>query len=65
MKKIPPIIHIAGANGKGSTLSFVRYTMQVAGYEVHVYTSPHSVNSNKRIVVVGGYIEYNKLYSLL
>lgn len=39
--------------------------MQAVGYEVHIYTSPHSVNSNKRIVVVGGYIEDNKLYNLL
>ncbi|RDD33610.1 Bifunctional protein folC [Wolbachia endosymbiont of Cylisticus convexus] len=64
-KKIPPIIHIAGTNGKGSTLSFIRYIMQAAGYKVHAYTSPHLVNFNERIVVAGSHIDDNELYSLL
>jgi dihydrofolate synthase/folylpolyglutamate synthase len=64
-KKIPPAIHIAGTNGKGSTLSFVRYIMQSAGYKVHAYTSPHLVNFNERIVVAGSHIDDNELYSLL
>ncbi|MGL9758982.1 MAG: bifunctional folylpolyglutamate synthase/dihydrofolate synthase [Wolbachia sp.] len=64
-KKMPPIIHIAGTNGKGSTLSFIRYIMQVAGYKVHAYTSPHLVNFNERIVVAGSYIDDNELYNLL
>ncbi|QOD38723.1 bifunctional folylpolyglutamate synthase/dihydrofolate synthase [Candidatus Wolbachia massiliensis] len=64
-KKTPPIIHIAGTNGKGSTLSFVRYIMQAAGYKVHAYTSPHLVNFNERIVVAGSYIDDTELYNLL
>ncbi|WP_047759587.1 MAG: bifunctional folylpolyglutamate synthase/dihydrofolate synthase [Wolbachia endosymbiont of Armadillidium vulgare] len=64
-KKIPPIIHIAGTNGKGSTLSFIRYIMQAAGYKVHAYTSPHLVNFNERIVVAGSHIDDNELYNLL
>ncbi|MDG7055127.1 MAG: bifunctional folylpolyglutamate synthase/dihydrofolate synthase [Wolbachia endosymbiont of Menacanthus eurysternus] len=64
-KKMPPAIHIAGTNGKGSTLSFMRYIMQLAGYKVHAYTSPHLVNFNERIVVAGSHIDDNELYSLL
>ncbi|WP_395463335.1 bifunctional folylpolyglutamate synthase/dihydrofolate synthase [Wolbachia endosymbiont of Cantharis cryptica] len=64
-KKIPPIIHIAGTNGKGSTLSFIRCIMHAAGYKVHAYTSPHLVNFNERIVIAGSYIDDNELYNLL
>lgn len=64
-RKIPPVIHIAGTNGKGSTLSFIRYIIQAAGYKVHAYTSPHLVNFNERIVVAGSYIDDNELYNLL
>ncbi|ACN95786.1 bifunctional folylpolyglutamate synthase/dihydrofolate synthase [Wolbachia pipientis] len=64
-KKVPPVIHIAGTNGKGSTLAFIRYIMQAAGYKVHAYTSPHLVNFNERIVIAGSYIDDNELYSLL
>lgn len=64
-KKIPPIIHIAGTNGKGSTLSFIRYIMQAAGYKVHTYTSPHLVNFNERIVVAGNDVDDSELHSSL
>jgi dihydrofolate synthase/folylpolyglutamate synthase len=64
-KKMPPVIHIAGTNGKGSTLAFIRYIIQAAGYKVHAYTSPHLVNFNERIVIAGSYIDDNELYSLL
>ncbi|TDG93363.1 bifunctional folylpolyglutamate synthase/dihydrofolate synthase [Cardinium endosymbiont of Culicoides punctatus] len=64
-KRIPPIIHIAGTNGKGSTLSFIRYIMQTAGYTVHTYTSPHLINFNERIVIAGSYIDDHALYNLL
>lgn len=62
---MPPVIHIAGTNGKGSTLAFIRYIMQAAGYKVHAYTSPHLVSFNERIVIAGSYIDDNELYSLL
>ncbi|MCA7010006.1 bifunctional folylpolyglutamate synthase/dihydrofolate synthase [Wolbachia endosymbiont of Tribolium confusum] len=64
-KKIPPIIHIAGTNGKGSTLSFIRYIMQAAGYKVHTYTSPYLVNFNERIVVAGTDVDDSELHNLL
>lgn len=64
-KKIPPIIHIAGTNGKGSTLSFIRYIMQAAGYKVHTYTSPHLVNFNERIVVASNDIDDSELHNSL
>ncbi|WP_341808279.1 folylpolyglutamate synthase/dihydrofolate synthase family protein [Wolbachia endosymbiont (group E) of Neria commutata] len=64
-KKMPPVVHIAGTNGKGSTLSFIRYIMQAAGYKVHAYTSPHLVNFNERIVIAGSCIDDNELYTLL
>ncbi len=51
--KLPPTIHLAGTNGKGSTLSFLRSIFSEAGYRVSCYTSPHLVNFNERIVLNG------------
>jgi dihydrofolate synthase/folylpolyglutamate synthase len=47
-RKLPPVIHVAGTNGKGSTISFLRATLEAAGKRVHVYTSPHLVRFNER-----------------
>src|SRR6201999_3776444 len=47
-KKIPPVIHVAGTNGKGSTVAFLRARLEPAGRSVHVYTSPHLVRFNER-----------------
>jgi dihydrofolate synthase/folylpolyglutamate synthase len=47
-KKIPPAIHVAGTNGKGSTVAFMRAMLEASGKSVHVYTSPHLVNFNER-----------------
>lgn len=55
-KKLPPVIHIAGTNGKGSTLAFLRAMLETAGKKCHVYTSPHLVNFNERIVLAGAEI---------
>ncbi len=52
-RKLPPIIHVAGTNGKGSTIAFMRSIMEAAGYKVHVYTSPHLINFNERIILAG------------
>ncbi len=52
-KKLPPVIHVAGTNGKGSTIAFLRAMYEAAGYRVHVYTSPHLVRFNERIVLAG------------
>jgi dihydrofolate synthase/folylpolyglutamate synthase len=48
-KNLPPIIHVAGTNGKGSTIAFLRAMLEAAGKAVHVYTSPHLVHFNERI----------------
>ncbi len=56
-KKLPPTIHIAGTNGKGSTLSFLRTIFEEAQYSVHSYTSPHLVFFNERIVLAGKNID--------
>ncbi len=47
-RNLPPIIHIAGTNGKGSTTAFLRAILEAAGMRVHAYTSPHLVNFNER-----------------
>ena len=47
-RKLPPVIHVAGTNGKGSTIAFARAMLEAAGKSVHVYTSPHLVRFNER-----------------
>ena len=48
-RKLPPTIHVAGTNGKGSTVAFLRAMLEAAGQRVHVYTSPHLVRFNERV----------------
>jgi dihydrofolate synthase / folylpolyglutamate synthase len=47
--RLPPVIHVAGTNGKGSTIAFLRAVLEAAGLRVHVYTSPHLVRFHERI----------------
>src|SRR3979409_1880174 len=47
-RRLPPVIHVAGTNGKGSTIAFMRAILEAAGQRVHVYTSPHLVRFNER-----------------
>jgi dihydrofolate synthase/folylpolyglutamate synthase len=47
-RRLPPVIHVAGTNGKGSTVAFMRAVLEAAGKSVHVYTSPHLVRFNER-----------------
>ena len=47
-QRLPPVIHVAGTNGKGSTIAFLRAMLEAAGKRVHVYTSPHLVRFNER-----------------
>jgi dihydrofolate synthase/folylpolyglutamate synthase len=47
-RNVPPVIHVAGTNGKGSTVAFLRAMMEAADLGVHVYTSPNLVNFNER-----------------
>jgi dihydrofolate synthase/folylpolyglutamate synthase len=64
-KKLPPVFHVAGTNGKGSTCAFLRAMLEAAGYRVHVYTSPHLVRFHERIRVAGKLIEENELAEIL
>jgi len=52
-RKLPPVIHVAGTNGKGSLIAFVRAIAEALGKRVHVYTSPHLVNFHERILLAG------------
>jgi dihydrofolate synthase / folylpolyglutamate synthase len=47
-RRLPPVIHVAGTNGKGSTIAFMRAILEAAGRSAHVYTSPHLVRFNER-----------------
>src|ERR1700687_5316215 len=47
-RRLPPVIHVAGTNGKGSTIAFMRAMLEAAGHSVHVYTSPNLVRVNER-----------------
>jgi dihydrofolate synthase/folylpolyglutamate synthase len=51
--RLPPVIHVGGTNGKGSTCAFVRAMAEAAGQRVHVYTSPHLVRFNERFRIAG------------
>jgi len=50
---LPPVIHVAGTNGKGSTTAFMRAVLEAAGKRVHVYTSPHLVRFHERVRLAG------------
>ncbi|MEQ8403723.1 MAG: folylpolyglutamate synthase/dihydrofolate synthase family protein [Oceanicaulis sp.] len=59
--RLPPVIHIAGTNGKGSTAAFLKAIAEAAGERVHVYTSPHLVRFNERIVLAGEIVDDARL----
>ncbi len=62
---LPPVFHVAGTNGKGSTCAFLRASLEAAGLAVHVFTSPHLVRFNERIRIAGKLIEDQQLAALL
>ncbi len=62
---LPPTIHIAGTNGKGSTAAIVRSLLEANGYKVHVYSSPHLCRFNERIRLAGKLISDEALADLL
>ena len=64
-RQLPPVFHVAGTNGKGSTCAFLRASLEAAGKSVHVYTSPHLVRFNERIRVAGSLINDAALAPLL
>ena len=56
-RRLPPVIHVAGTNGKGSTVAFLRAILEAAGLTAHVYTSPHLVRFNERIRLAGRLVD--------
>ncbi len=64
-RRLPPVIHVAGTNGKGSTLAMIRAGLESRGDRVHVYTSPHLARFHERIRVAGSLIDEDRLIDLL
>jgi dihydrofolate synthase/folylpolyglutamate synthase len=62
---LPPVLHVAGTNGKGSTCAFLRAALEAAGRKVHAFTSPHLVRFNERIRIAGRLIDDETLSALL
>ena len=63
--RLPPVLHVAGTNGKGSTCAFLRAGIEAAGLRAHVFISPHLVRYNERIRIGGRLIEDDALAALL
>ncbi|MDT8757941.1 bifunctional folylpolyglutamate synthase/dihydrofolate synthase [Sphingomonas psychrotolerans] len=63
--RLPPVLHVAGTNGKGSTCAFLRAAIEAAGLTTHVYSSPHLVRFNERIRLAGSLIRDDVLAPLL
>jgi dihydrofolate synthase/folylpolyglutamate synthase len=64
-RNLPPVLHVAGTNGKGSTCAFLRAAVEAAGLTAHVYSSPHLVRFNERIRLGGKLIDDATLATLL
>ena len=64
-RKLPPVIHIAGTNGKGSTQAMIRAGLEAAGHRVHAYTSPHLARFHERIRLAGDLITEDHLTHVL
>ena len=64
-RALPPVLHVAGTNGKGSTCAFLRAIGEAAGLRVHVYTSPHLVRFNERIRLAGSLVSDAALEAIL
>lgn len=64
-QRLPPVVHVGGTKGKGSTIAFLRAMLEAAGYRVHTYTSPHLARFNERIVRAGREIDDTHLHDVL
>src|SRR5947208_6805949 len=64
-RRLPPVVHVAGTNGKGSVIAFLRAMLEAAGYRVHAYISPHLVRFHERIRLAGRLIDEERLIALL
>lgn len=63
--RLPPVVHVAGTNGKGSVIAFLRAVLETAGHRVHSYTSPHLIRFNERIRLAGEDISDADLVAVL
>jgi dihydrofolate synthase/folylpolyglutamate synthase len=63
--RLPPVFHVAGTNGKGSTVAFLRAALEASGHSVHAFTSPHLVRFNERIRIAGHLVDDDTLAALL
>src|SRR4051794_19575005 len=64
-RALPPVVHVAGTNGKGSTCAFLRAIAEAAGQRVHVFTSPHLVRFHERIRLAGTLVQEDALAAAL
>ena len=64
-RRLPQVVHVAGTNGKGSTIAMIRAGLEARGERVHVYTSPHLARFHERIRVAGELIDEDRLIALL
>src|SRR5262252_8262480 len=64
-RRLPPVVHVAGTNGKVSVIAYLRAKLEAAGRRVHVYTSPHLVRFHERVRLSGRLIEESHLLALL
>jgi len=64
-RRLPPVIHVAGTNGKGSTQAMIRAGLERAGLRVHAYTSPHLARFHERIRIAGDLVSEEALNALL
>jgi dihydrofolate synthase/folylpolyglutamate synthase len=64
-RRLPPVIHVAGTNGKGSTCAFLRGMIEAAGQRAHVFTSPHLVRFHERIRLAGSLVDDDALTEAL
>jgi dihydrofolate synthase/folylpolyglutamate synthase len=64
-ERLPPVIHVAGTNAKGSTIAYLRAMLEAAGKRVHVYTSPHLVHFNERVRLAGKLVSTRRLNDAL
>ncbi|MDG2242855.1 MAG: bifunctional folylpolyglutamate synthase/dihydrofolate synthase [Rhodospirillaceae bacterium] len=63
--RVPPVVHVAGTNGKGSVIAMMRAALEASSYRVHVYTSPHLVSFTERIRLCGDLIDPMLLSELI
>ncbi|MDP4360787.1 bifunctional tetrahydrofolate synthase/dihydrofolate synthase, partial [Escherichia coli] len=64
-RKLPPVIHVAGTNGKGSTIAYLRATLEAAGHRVHAFTSPYLVRINECFRIGGALVGDDELMAAL